>query len=259
MAAQKRPVPVEWNHDKGMASDDFVVKMRVNTQGDCPTRKQLEEFEKLSVACVARAEQNKSQRHKSTSELRIVFDYARGLQGDCCNADGESEEWKFEEGEDPALYMLIHFERMGCVTTVGDFGMCIASEAEKPHMTPRAIAQHLQHARADMPSWITEIGVSAVSQLFMMQQWWGCVAFDPHDTAGTLAGPSFDTTSGKDRWGFARGYMCHRMYLWNVYEAEADNSALGGAGTVRERSFNFAQWLLYDIVRKADPEFHMWC
>lgn len=209
-------------------SDDFIVKFRVR----CPTkpfsRDTLVAFERWALQHVYAWELScpSMTTDEPWANMRVVFDFHTGLRG-----DEVGREWEFEEGEDTAIYMLVHFNNRFPGPVSSDNGMCIAAEAPTPRMCPRGLA--LRFLRTDdAPRWIEQIGVSAVSPESMMGLWWRCVSYPEEENS---------EDSGEDRWGFNRGYMVHSMWVF-------DKTLSDGYTDIREQSFNFP-WCGYDLLR----------
>lgn len=207
---------VVWNGDKQTRSDDFVVKFRVRVRTTPFGRDELVAFEKWAVGAVWRWEQAAYPGlDPRESAFRVVFDFASSLCGD-------EEEWKFDENSDPAVYMLVHFDRATTPPSTKD-GMCIRLRRDPPRMTPQGLATYLMRAQ-EAPAWIEKVGVSAVSKDLMVEQWWRCITFHGEEAK-------------KDRWGFPRGYMLHAMWVaWS-----------GEPSTEREMSFAFSRWPEYKV------------
>lgn len=236
MAAQQRKEDrplrdcTTFNNPKKKCTD-FVVKFRVSVRTDPWSKEEMRAFERWAVQIVHGVEHRT---RRPGSYFYIVFDYSSNLHGD------DLEEWKFDEDDDPAILMLAHYEDPFAGPVADKTGMVIMDEFHTPTtFTARGLAFQFMCAEG-VPRWIKKVGVSSVTPEFMMQQWWKCVAWEKCDDC--------EKDSGKNRWGFNRGYMVHDMYQflsegWNI---------------VREKSYNFRAWVTYSLTRARTPCCYGW-
>ena len=219
-------------HDK---YTDFVVKFRVRIRTSPFSAGDIRAFEQWAVQTTSGLERSRSSPGTPIHEsyLKIVFDYSTSLQGD-------SEEWKFDEDDDPAVFMLVHYEYPFAGPRSGSEGMIIIEECHSPTTFASRTLAHLFLHTKNAPRWVQTVGVSGVSSQFMMEQWWKCVAVETGDDP--------ESDSSTNRWGFNRGYMVHDMY----------EHTSGTWGIKREKSYNFRGWRGYPLVRRFVPSVCGW-
>lgn len=230
--AAKRPrvVHTRFNDRKG-GYTDFVVKFRVVVHTSPWSKEEIRAFEGWAVRTTHKLEHHMRRPSGDVPEshFNIVFDYSTSLPGD------DPEEWKFEDDDDPAVFMLVHYEDEFAGPVSDKTGMVIVNEFHAPTtFTSSGLAYQFKNAEG-APRWITDVGVSGVTPAFMMQQWWKCVAWEKGDDC--------EEDSGNNRWGFNRGYMVHDMYQF----------LSGGWNIVRETSYNFRAWTAYLLTRARTP------